>query len=326
MTRARVDAERTLGANEWACDPRARFSRRDVLRILGLASAAAASTGGCIDPAPRHRTATPRATLGAETAAVMPVIFAAHGNPMFMDDALFMRELHDWAIAMPRPRAILMVSAHWEARPVTLGATRTVPLVYDFYGFPERYYRVRYPAPGAPELASRVRGLLSSAGIAHTDDADRGLDHGAYVPMICMYPDADVPVLQVSLPSMDPREVFAVGRALAPLRRENVLLIGSGFLTHNLRTGMMPNGSRPPSWASEFDHWARETLVRRDFDALLDYRARAPGVAMALPTHEHFVPVLVTAGASMDRAESARFPIEGFVYGSFTKRSVQYGA
>jgi 4,5-DOPA dioxygenase extradiol len=302
------------------------FTRRDALRILGVGTAATLAAG-CIDPAPHRRTIARTAAAAGTTnaAGVMPVIFAAHGNPMFMDDSLFMHELQDWAIAMPRPRAVLMVSAHWEERPLTLGATRTVPLVYDFYGFPDRYYRVQYRSPGAPELAARVRGLLSSASIATADDPERGLDHGAYVPMICMYPDADVPVLQVSLPSMDPHELFAVGRALAPLRREGVLVVGSGFLTHNLRAGLMPAGSEPPTWAAEFDHWAHEALARRDFDTLLDYRSRAPGVAMSLPTHEHFVPVLVAAGASVDRAESVRFPIEGFMHGSFTKRSVQFG-
>lgn len=129
---------------------------------------------------------------------------------------------------MPRPKSVLMLSAHWEERPVTLGATRTVPLVYDFYGFPARYYGVKYPAPGAPELARRARGLLGGPGPV-AEDPERGLDHGAYVPLVAMYPEADVPVLQVSLPSMDAPTLFEMGRALAPLRREGVLIAGSGF-------------------------------------------------------------------------------------------------
>ena len=173
---------------------------------------------------------------------------------------------------MPRPQSILMVSAHWEERPATLGATRTVPLVYDFYGFPEKYYQTKYPAPGAPALAARVRDLLRARGIACADDPERGLDHGAYVPLVAMYPDADVPVLQMSLPRLDPAELFALGRALAPLRDEGVLVFGSGFLTHNMAYAFRPG---IPAWAREFDAWAADALSRLDMDALMDF-ATAP--------------------------------------------------
>src|SRR5262245_1663224 len=166
----------------------------------------------------------PTAVTPPPAADKMPVIFLAHGSPLLLDDAGWVAELGRWAAAMPRPRAVLMLSAHWEQKPVTLGATRTVPLVYDFYGFPDSYYRVTYPAPGAPELASRVRALLGPTQPV-ADDPGRGLDHGAYVPLVAMYPRADVPVLQVSLPTMDPATLFALGRALAPLRREGVLIV-----------------------------------------------------------------------------------------------------
>ncbi|MFL5304891.1 MAG: DODA-type extradiol aromatic ring-opening family dioxygenase [Polyangia bacterium] len=253
-----------------------------------------------------------------------PAIFLAHGSPVLLDDAGWVAELGAWARALPRPRAILMLSAHWVDRPVTIAATRTVPLVYDFYGFPEKYYRVTYPAPGAPGLAARVRALLAGQAIAEAPD--RGLDHGAYVPLICMYPQADVPVLQVSLPSMDPAELLALGRALAPLRREGVLIVGSGFLTHNLRTLDLRPGAAPASWALEFDAWAADVLARRDVDALLDYRQRAPGVRQALPTHEHFVPVITALGAAIDDPSAKpTFPIAGFTYGSMTRRSLQLG-
>jgi 4,5-DOPA dioxygenase extradiol len=253
----------------------------------------------------------------------MPVLFLAHGSPQLLDDAGWVAELGAWTTAFPRPRGILMLSAHWVDRPVTLGATRSVPLVYDFYGFPERYYQQTYPAPAAPALAARFKSLLPGTAVAASD---RGLDHGAYVPLVAMYPAADVPVLQVSLPSLDPTELFALGRALAPLRREGVLIVGSGFLTHNLRM-LDPRPDAPaPAWAAEFDAWAEDVLRRRDVDALLDYRARAPGVRQALPTHEHFVPVLVATGAAIDdSAATARFPITGFTYGSATRRSVQFG-
>jgi 4,5-DOPA dioxygenase extradiol len=253
----------------------------------------------------------------------MPAIFLAHGSPMLLDDARWVKQLRDWAAKLPRPRAVLMLSAHWEERPITLAATRTVPLVHDFYGFPRRYYQVKYPAPGAPELADRVRGLIGARQPV-ADDPERGLDHGAYVPLVAMYPEANVPVLQMSLPSEDPRELFELGRTLEPLRDEGILIVGSGFLTHNLRLLRWDEAeSQPPAWAAEFDAWNAEVLAKKDVDALLDYRSRAPGVELALPTHEHFVPVVAALGAAPDPG-AVSFPITGFVWGPLTKRSVEF--
>jgi 4,5-DOPA dioxygenase extradiol len=254
----------------------------------------------------------------------IPTIFVAHGAPPLLDDRQWISELNTWARELPRPRSVLMLSAHWEERPITLGATNTVPLVYDFYGFPRRYYEQQYPAPGAPQLAEQVRKTLAP-GDRVIDDASRGLDHGAYVPLVAMYPEADVPVLQASLPSMDPTELFALGRRLAPLRDEGVLIVGSGFLTHNLRAMDFGPDARTPGWATEFDAWAKDALERQDVDALLDYQRRAPGVRLALPTPEHFVPVLVALGAASDSSSEVKFPIEGFWGGSATRRSVQFG-
>jgi len=252
----------------------------------------------------------------------MPVIFAAHGAPVLLDDAEWMGELASWAGAMPKPKSILMVSAHWEERPTAMGATRTVPLVYDFYGFPEQYYGTKYPAPGAPELAARVRELLRQKDIPYTDEPERGLDHGAYVPLVAMYPAADVPVLQVSMPRLDPQELFELGQALGPLRDEGVLVFGSGFLTHNMRYAFKQG---IPSWAKEFDAWAADALARFDADALMDFHDRAPAVQMALPTWEHYAPVLVAAGAVSDARPNTTFPITGFwMEGASTKRSVQF--
>ena len=253
------------------------------------------------------------------TSSKLPVLFQAHGAPPLLDDAPWMRELADWATALPRPRAIVVLSAHWEAAPLTIGAVRPVPLIYDFHGFPERFYRLAYPAPGAPDVAQRIRELVAAAGRPSADAPERGLDHGVYIPLLCMYPAADIPVLQVSLPSEDPRELYAVGRALAPLRDEGVLLIGSGFLTHNLRALPL---RETPAWARDFDEWTAGVLARGDHDALLDYRAKAPGVRESLPTHEHFVPLLVAVGAAPDAAMT--FPISGFWYGgAMSRRSVQ---
>lgn len=294
------------------------MERRSALKLL-LAAGALPLVSACQRSKDRDMT--------KPTSARTPAIFLAHGSPFLLDDTAWVAELHRWAQALPRPTAVLMLSAHWEARPVTLGATRTVPLVYDFYGFPDRYYAVKYAAPGAPALAARVRALVGATQPV-ADDPARGLDHGAYVPMVAMYPEVDVPVLQVSLPTMDAPPLFALGRALAPLRDEGVLIVGSGFLTHNLRQ-LDPRPNAPtPSWAAELDAWSADVLARRDVDALLDYKQRAPGVRQALPTHEHFVPVIAAMGAAIDdpaAAATVTFPITGFMAGSFTRRSVQFG-
>ena len=251
----------------------------------------------------------------------MPVLFLAHGAPPLLDDVEWVKQLATWAAALPKPRAVLMVSAHWAVLPAAIGATTPVPLVYDFYGFPRHYYEMTYPSPGAPELASRVESALQSSSIPYARVEDRGLDHGAYVPLMCMYPAADVPVLQVSLPGLDPKAVFDFGRALSPLRDEGALIIGSGLLTHNLREGF----GGTAQWARDFDAWARERLEARDSDALIDFRSKAPAAARNHPTIEHYVPVLLALGAASP-SEKPSFPIEGW-WGptSFTKRSVQFG-
>lgn len=253
----------------------------------------------------------------------MPAIFAAHGAPVLLDDAAWMSQLAAWARAMPKPKSILMISAHWEESVATLGATTQIPLVYDFHGFPERYYQTRYPSPPAPEMARRVRDLLKQAAVACADDARRGLDHGAYVPLVPMYPDANVPVLQLSMPPLDGRRLFQLGRALAPLRDEGVLIFGSGFLTHNMRYAFRPG---IPDWARKFDEWAGRSIAAFDVDALIDFHTRAPAAQTALPTWEHYAPLLVSAGAASEGKPSVSFPITGFwMEGAFTKRSVQFG-
>ena len=253
----------------------------------------------------------------------MPAIYLGHGAPPLVDDTLWVAQLAAWARALPRPRAILVVSAHWEAAPPTLGATRGgTPLIYDFYGFPERYYRAVYEAPGAPDLAVRVRSLLEPLGPV-AERPDRGLDHGAYVPLLVMYPDADVPVLQLSLPSLDPWKLLEVGAALRPLRDEGVLVMGSGFMTHGLPfLREFRTDAEPPAWSSEFDAWVAGALARRDTDGLAGYRG-VPSARYAHPTADHFVPLFVTLGAAGGDAEVAT-PIDGYWLG-LSKRSIQVG-
>jgi len=254
-----------------------------------------------------------------------PVLYLSHGAPPLADDPLWTRQLADWSAGLPRPTAILVVSAHWEEAPLTLGATTTVPLVYDFWGFPEHYYRVTYPAPGAPELAAKVRRLLHTPETPVHDAPDRGLDHGAYVPLVEMYPEADLPVLQISMPSLDPRVLFEVGRKLRPLRDEGVLIVGSGFFTHNLSAMRTAGGTGgpAPAWSVEFDHWGDEMLHAGDVDALLDFQHKAPAAALAHPRTEHFAPLFVSLGAGIDDARPETV-IDGYWFG-LAKRSIQLG-
>jgi 4,5-DOPA dioxygenase extradiol len=252
----------------------------------------------------------------------MPAVYLSHGAPPLADDELWTGELADWAADLPKPEAILVVSAHWEDAPLALGSVETIPLVYDFWGFPERYYQVQYAAPGAPELAKSVRGLLRSAGTPVQDVPDRGLDHGAYVPLVEMYPDADVPVLQISLPTLDPAQLMEVGRKLAPLRDEGVLIMGSGFFTHNLRA-LSQDGS-VSSVMAEFDDWGKRALAAGDVDALLDFERKAPAGRFAHPRTEHFAPLFVALGAAEGDLADQRSVIDGFWMG-LSKRSVQFG-
>jgi 4,5-DOPA dioxygenase extradiol len=259
----------------------------------------------------------------ATPAGRLPALYLGHGAPMLIDDPIWPQQLAAWAESMPRPKAILVVSAHWQSAPLTLGAVTPVPLVYDFYGFPERYYRIRYDSPGAPDLAARIKALMPP-GETVAERPERGLDHGAYVPLLAMYPEADIPVLQMSMPDLQPEHLFDIGRRLAPLRDEGVLIMGSGFMTHGLPFVHDYFDGRPgaPEWSAEFDLWAAETLENGDLDALFDFRNRAPGMPYAHPTVEHFAPLFVALGAATDPSAAPKFTIEGYWLG-LAKRSFQ---
>lgn len=254
----------------------------------------------------------------------MPALFLSHGAPTLVDDERWTTELATLAASLPRPERILVVSAHWEAAPLMLGATEPVPLTYDFGGFPRHYYEIRYDAPGAPGLADAVASLLPDT--EHVVRTRRGLDHGAYVPLTVMYPKADVPVLQMSLPTLDPQRLLELGRRLRPLRDEGVLILGSGFTTHGLpflsREHWRSTSAPPPGWSREFDAWARERLAAGDVESLLAFRDRAPGMPHAHPTIEHFAPLFVTLGAADDPETPPEQVLDGFWMG-LAKRSIQ---
>lgn len=237
----------------------------------------------------------------------MPVLFVSHGSPTLPlepgDTGAAWRKLGE---QLPKPSAILMISAHWGSRIPTVSRAVQPETIHDFSGFPAELYKLQYPAPGAPEMAQSVALALQQAGIPVQLDDAHGLDHGAWVPLSLMYPKANIPVAQLSLqPDQDPAWHIALGRALRPLREQGVLIIGSGSITHNLRaTFKHPQGEPVPEWVAEFCDWMAERIAAGDLDALSAYRTRAPHAVENHPTDEHLLPLFVALGAA-DRIDSA---------------------
>ncbi|HEX7739756.1 MAG TPA: class III extradiol ring-cleavage dioxygenase [Marmoricola sp.] len=250
----------------------------------------------------------------------MPALYIGHGAPPLLDDPLWSGQLRDLAAKLPRPKAILIVSAHWESAPVTLSASG-VPLVYDFGGFDPKYYRMQYATPDHTALAARIAAMMPDDEPVHQHPS-RGLDHGAWVPLKIMYPDADIPVVQMSLPTQDPGRLIQLGRRLQELRDEGVLVIGSGFLTHGLP--FLTDWSidaQAPGWSADFDAWAGDALARGDVDELASFRDKAPGMPYAHPTVEHYTPLFVTLGVATDAETPGDQIIDGFWMG-LSKRSL----
>ena len=251
----------------------------------------------------------------------LPSIYLSHGAPPLFDDGPWMDELFAWSSSMPKPTGIVIVSAHWATAPITITApTPATGVVYDFGGFDPRYYSMQYATPDATNLGARVAAELSALG--PVVDRPRGLDHGAWVPLKVMYPAADVPVVQVSLPTDRADGLFALGQRLASLREEGVLVIGSGFMTHGLPfiTPAMVEG-KVPGWSRDFDSWAWDAIVAGDVDTLASFRQKAPGMPYSHPTVEHFTPLFVTLGAAQDLS-SARSVIGGSMWG-LSRRSLE---
>jgi 4,5-DOPA dioxygenase extradiol len=236
----------------------------------------------------------------------LPAVFVSHGSPMQALNggatALAWRAL---AADLPAPRAVLAVSAHWETAAPTVSSAPSPATIHDFGGFPEPLFRIQYPAPGAPWLATRVRALLVAGGFAADIDPAHGLDHGAWVPLREMYPAADVPVAQLSIQShLGPGHHLRLGRALAALKDEGVLTVASGSLTHNLRDWRpnAPAGTATAGYVAEFQAWIHERLIAGDAAAIVEYRQRAPGATRAHPTDEHLLPLFVALGAGGEGA------------------------
>jgi len=239
----------------------------------------------------------------------LPTVFLSHGAPTHATEpGAAGRAWEALGRALPRPRAILMASAHWETALPLLTGNPKPQTIHDFGGFPRELYALQYPAPGAPELATRAVALLKDAGITAGVDGCRGLDHGAWVPVLHMYPAHDVPVVQVSVQTeMGPAHHVALGRALAPLAADGVLIVGSGHATHNLRDWATHRGRREPlPYVQAFAQWVGERLTDGDTAALIDYRERAPEAVRAHPTEEHFLPLHVAWGAAPEGARAER--------------------
>ena len=229
-----------------------------------------------------------------------PVLFVSHGSPMLaLEPGAWGEALRGWAQGLKGVKAVLVLSAHWEgARPIGVISAPAPATLHDFGGFPDQLYTLAYPAPGAPELAGRVQGLLADAGLPAQLDPDRPLDHGAWVPLMAMFPEAGVPVLQVELPRpRTPREIFALGQALRPLRDEGVLLLASGGIVHNLRLLDWHGEGHPAPWALAFETWVADRLAQGRTGELMDEVASAPEFARAVPTTEHFDPLFFAMGA-----------------------------
>ena len=235
----------------------------------------------------------------------VPTIFVSHGPPTLAIDngptVAFFKRL---GAEFERPTSILCISAHWETAAPAVSTAESPQMIYDFYGFPEALYQMTYPAPGAAHTARKAAASLSDAGLSCAVDPSQGFDHGCWVPLMVMYPEADIPVAQLSIqPDAGPAHHLEVGKALAPLRDEGVLILGSGNVTHNLQDAlgnMRAGTSNPPTpkWAAEFDDWVTDKVVSGDTEALINYRQRAPHAVQAHPRDEHFLPLFTNIGAA----------------------------
>jgi 4,5-DOPA dioxygenase extradiol len=242
--------------------------------------------------------------------APLPSLFVPHGAPTFaLRPGAAGAALAAAASALPQPRAIIVVSAHWETAQPTVGFAERPETIHDFWGFPEVLYTLRYPATGCREASQEVQDALTAAGFPARADASQGLDHGAWLPLRLMYPDADVPVLPLSIQShLGPEHHYRVGQALAPLTHQGFLIVASGNLTHNLSDFQMAyrNGGQTPAYVRAFSDWFWEKIQAHDLPALLDYRQQAPEAARAHPRDEHLLPLYVALGAGGDNAVPRR--------------------
>lgn len=256
----------------------------------------------------------------------LPSLFVSHGAPTYaLEPGLAGAQLEALGRALPRPKALLVVSPHWTTREVQVTGAARPRTIHDFGGFDPALYDMSYPAEGQPALAERAAALLRAQGWAASVDGARGLDHGAWVPLMHLYPHHDVPVIQASMPArLDPPSAFKYGRALAQLGNEGVLMVGSGSLTHNLYEFRQGSASQA-GYAADFTAWIREAVLAGDEDKLIASLERAPHAARAHPTAEHFLPLLVALGAAPSILPATVLP-GGIVHGVLSMESYVFGA
>lgn len=256
--------------------------------------------------------------------ARMPALFVGHGSPMNgVEDNPFSRGWETLGATLPRPHAILAISAHWLTQGSAVHVVASPRTIHDFWGFPEELYRMTYPAPGAPAIASATRALVTKKELR--EDREWGIDHGTWIVLARMYPKADIPVFQLSLDvSMNHQEHYALGKALRALREYGVLIMGSGNIVHNLgRIDFFAREHAFP-WAEEFDNDAKTRILLRDHDALIHYEQLGESARLSIPTPDHYWPLLYILGVADDN-EPVSFPIEGLDLGSISMRSVLIG-
>lgn len=256
-----------------------------------------------------------------------PSLFISHGAPTFVIEPSPARDfLGGLGARLGRPKAIVAISAHYETDRVHVSTAARPEMIYDFRGFPEPLYSIQYPAPGAPDLAERIAGMVEQAGLDVARE-DRGFDHGTWTPLVLMYPDADIPVVTVSIsPAMGFAHHVQLGELLRPLRDEGVMILGSGGSTHNVRylIDMSNAGQSEPGWMARFRHWLGQAVAQRDTQALAAFRSQAPDAAQNHPTDDHYLPLLVTVGAAFPDEPLAQYdplsakpavPMDIYVFG-----------
>lgn len=251
----------------------------------------------------------------------MPVLFIGHGNPMnAIEDNDYTKMLHALGKRLPKPKAIVCISAHWMTKGTWLTSMPFPKTIHDFYGFPKPLFDVQYPAPGSPELAEKLSQIFGFK----LDSSEWGLDHGTWAVLKHLYPKADIPVIQLSLSALESSEYhYKCGEKLKPLRDEGILIIGSGNIVHNLRTIDFASDAKALSWAVTFDEWVKERLLKRDFSALIHEALESPDGKRSHPSHEHWLPLLYTLGAA-DKEDELTMEFEGIQNASISMRSLMF--
>jgi 4,5-DOPA dioxygenase extradiol len=253
-------------------------------------------------------------------------LFIAHGSPMLaIEDNVYTQQLQKLGQSLPKPDAIVIFSAHWVSRELQVSGTEgTHPMIYDFGGFPQALFEVVYPAKGSPQVADKVLQLFKESGIAAQKNIGRGMDHGIWVPLKHLYPDADIPVIGISVnPLLPPKDQYNIGKAVSALLGNNILVIGSGVTVHNFRAIRFESPESMDDWAKEFDDWLISHIREWDTEALFDYLAQAPHAALATPDYEHFLPLFIAMGSG-DAARQPKLIHQSYQYGSLSHVIIQF--